>query len=117
MECLKMDEVEKLFQVVMDKFKVKIAEDESLRTELGGVTKTVNIDVHDLDGLSFTLDKGEIKDFKVGKLDEADVMISASKEDFIALFNGELKPMKAWATKRLTFEASIEDIMRLRKLF
>lgn len=112
-----MDELEKLFQGAMEKFTAKIAEDENLKNELAGISRTVNIDVHGLDGLSFTLDNGEIKEFKVGKLDEVDIMISASKEDFIALFNGELKTMKAWATKRLTFEASIEDIMRLRKMF
>ena len=112
-----MEEVEKLFRAAMEKFKVKIEEDENLKNELAGLTRTVNIDVHGLEGLSFILDDGEIKEFKVGKMDEVDILVSASEEDWIALFNGELKTMKAWATKRLTFEASLEDIMRLRKLF
>ena len=79
--------------------------------------RKVNINTTDNDGFSFILDNGQVLDFKRGKIDgEVEVTITATTEDFKLLFTGELKPMRAWATKRLKFDASIEDVMRVKKL-
>ena len=110
-----MDELEELLTKNIEKFKNKIAEDEKLKEELKGIVREINIDVADKEGFSFILDNDDIRDFKHGKLDDAPITISATEEDLIALFKGELKPMKAWATKRLKVNSSMEDLMRLRK--
>jgi len=110
-----MDELEGLLLENIGKFKTKIAEDEKLKTELEGISRTLNIDICDKEGFSFVLDHADIKDFKRGKIEEADIIIEATEEDMVALFKGELKPMKAWATKRLKVKASLDDLMRLRK--
>ncbi len=112
-----MDELEQLLTDAIEKFRGKIAEDEALQNELADITRTVTIDILEKDGFSFILDKGEIKDFKHGHISEPDVALMATEEDFIALMKGELKPMKAWATKRLKFKASLSDVMRLKKFF
>lgn len=111
-----MDELEGYIRNAIEKFRAKIAQDEELRNELAEVTRRVNIDTTDNEGLSFILDKGDIKDFRRGKLDSAEITLHATTADFKALFTGQLKPMKAWATKRLKFDASMEDVMRLKKL-
>ncbi len=110
-----MDELEELLTQNIEKFRKKIAEDEKLKEELKGTVKEINIDVTDKEGFSFVLDNDDIRDFKRGKLDDVPITISATEEDLMALFKGELKPMKAWATKRLKVKASIEDLMKLRK--
>ncbi len=112
-----MGELEDLLNQNIEKFRKKIAEDEKIKKELEGVTRSVNIDVIDKEGFSFVLDNGDIKDFKTGKLDGADINVTATEEDFVALFKGELKPMRAWATKRLKVKASLEDILKVRKFF
>ena len=111
-----MDELEKYITNALEKFKTKIAADEELQKELADIVKTINLNTTDNDGFSFVLDNGQIKDLKRGKLEGVDITLNATTEDFKLLFTGELKPMKAWATKRLKFDASIEDVMRLRKL-
>lgn len=112
-----MGELEDLLNQNIEKFRNKIAEDEKVQKELEGITRRINIDVIDEEGFSFVLDEKDVKDFKHGKLDDADVRVTATEEDFIALLKGELKPMRAWATKRLKVKASLEDIMRVRKFF
>ncbi len=112
-----MGELEDLLNQNIEKFRKKIAEDEKIKKELEGVTRSVNIDVIDKEGFSFVLDNGDIKDFKHGILDETDINVTATEEDFVALFKGELKPMRAWATKRLKIKASLEDILKVRKFF
>ncbi|MFC6936163.1 hypothetical protein ACFQHO_41705 [Actinomadura yumaensis] len=37
-------------------------------------------------------------------------------DDLVAMARDELNPAKAWATGRLKIEASIFDLLRLRKL-
>ena len=111
-----MDELEGHLLKAIEKFKVKIAEDKELQTELADITRNINIDTTDNQGFSFILEKGEIKHFKRGKLGTAEITLHATTLDFKMLFTGELKPMKAWATKRLKFDASIDDVMRLKKL-
>ena len=101
----------------IDKYKAKIEEDEQLKKDLLTLVRKVSIDTTDNEGFSFILDKGEILDFKRGTIDGAEITIHATTADFKLLFTGELKPMKAWATKKLKFEAEIEDIVRLRKFF
>jgi putative sterol carrier protein len=111
-----MDELEGLILRAIEKFRAKIAEDKALQAELADITRNINVDTTDNVGFSFVLDRGEIKDFKRGKLAAAEITLHATTADFKALFKGELKPMKAWATKRLKFDASIDDVMRLKKL-
>lgn len=110
-----MSELETLINENIVKFRKKIAEDEKLRNELEGITRKVNVDVKDKEGYSFILDNKDIKDFKPGKLAEAEITITATEEDFVALFKKELGPMKAWATRRLKLKASLDDVARLRK--
>jgi putative sterol carrier protein len=111
-----MDELESLILGVMEKFKAKIAEDEELKAELAGLVRRINVNTIDNEGFSFILDDGNIRDFKRGKLPEAEVTLHATTDDFKLLFKGELKPMRALVTKRLKYDASIDDILRLKKL-
>ena len=111
-----MDELEGYIKAAIDKYRAKIEEDEELKKDLMELVRKVSIDTIDNEGFSFILDKGEILDFKRGIIEDAEITIHATTADFKLLFTGELKPMKAWATKRLKFDASIEDVMRVKKL-
>jgi putative sterol carrier protein len=44
------------------------------------------------------------------------VRLAASSDDLVALVSGDLTPPVAWATGRLTVEASVLDLLRLRSL-
>lgn len=111
-----MDELEGYIRNAIEKFKAKIEEDAELKKELADVSRKVNIDTTDNEGFSFLIEKGQIVDFKRGKLDGAEITLHATTADFKLLFTKELKPMKAWATKRLKYDGTMEDLMRLKKL-
>jgi putative sterol carrier protein len=110
-----MDELEELLNQTIEKFRTKVAEDEAIRKELEGTKRLIFIDVIGKEGYSFLLDGPEIKDFGKGNVDEPDIRVTATEEDLILLFKGELKPMKAWATKRLKVKASLEDLLRVKR--
>ena len=46
----------------------------------------------------------------------AQVRLAAASDDLVALVAGALTPPAAWATGRLTVEASVLDLLRLRAL-
>ena len=46
----------------------------------------------------------------------ASVRLAATSDDLVALVAGDLAPPVAWATGRLTVEASVLDLLRLRSL-
>ena len=47
---------------------------------------------------------------------QAQVRLAAASDDLVALVAGDLTPPVAWATGRLTVEASVLDLLRLRSL-
>jgi len=47
---------------------------------------------------------------------QAEVRLSATSDDLVALVAGDLTPPAAWATGRLTVEAGVLDLLRLRSL-
>ncbi|WP_242911199.1 SCP2 sterol-binding domain-containing protein [Actinomadura terrae] len=47
---------------------------------------------------------------------DAQVRLTVASDDLVALADDELSPAKAWATGRLKIEASLLDLLRLRKL-
>ena len=110
-----MDELEELLLKNIEKFKVKVKEDENLRKELMDFEKSVNIEIPDGEGFTFRLANAEIEDFRKGSVEDADITVIATNDDMVALFKGELKVMKAWATKRLKVKGNMADIMRFRK--
>ena len=46
----------------------------------------------------------------------AQVRLAATSDDLVALVAGDLTPPVAWASGRLTVEASVLDLLRLRSL-
>lgn len=46
----------------------------------------------------------------------AQVRLAAASDDLVALVAGDLTPPTAWASGRLTVEASVLDLLRLRSL-
>ena len=66
------------------------------------------------------LTDGHVGDVLCQALPDADVpaqvRLAASSDDLVALVAGDLTLPAAWATGRLTVEASVLDLLRLRSL-
>lgn len=66
------------------------------------------------------LTDGSVGEVRCSAEDEVDgsaqVRLAASSDDLVALVAGDLTLPAAWATGRLTVEASVLDLLRLRSL-
>ena len=85
--------------------------------------RTLTCTIRDLD-VTFAgrLSDGELRDIHhVPAADvpglAADVRMSTSSDDLIRLVDGELAMAAAWATGRVRIDASVRDLLRLRKIF
>lgn len=109
--------VEQYFRDMIVAFNKKAAEDPKLAKELGGVTRMVQIDVIEGGSYYFLLDNARVGELQIGKATNPEIVISATKETFDQLKSGELRPMKALALRKLKVNATLEDMLRLRKFF
>ncbi|AGN25791.1 SCP2 sterol-binding domain-containing protein [Candidatus Methanomassiliicoccus intestinalis] len=108
--------VEPMIQELIDKFNTKVDSDEKLRDELKGLSKTAFIDLGD-EKYNFTLKDEHIQNFSAGEIENPDVTITSDPETFMGVMEGKIKPMKAFALRKVKIKGDISDIMSLRKLF
>lgn len=82
------------------------------------VERTISCRIPDLDLIFQTrIHAGGLDPFeRANDAKAAQVCITANSDDLVALANDGLKVSKAWATGRLKIEASIFDLLRLRRL-
>jgi putative sterol carrier protein len=82
------------------------------------VERTVACRVRDLDTVflgSFD-DEGRLRDLTTAPSGNAQVKLSATSDDLIALIEGRLSVPTAWATGKLRIDASMLDLLKLRSL-
>jgi putative sterol carrier protein len=108
--------VKEILQNTIDRFHKKVECDPKLREELIGIKKTVNIDLG-CETYHFTLEDAHIKCLCDGLLDCSDLAITSDAQTVEDLYNGKVKIMKAYALRKIRIKGSMEDVMRLRKLF
>ncbi|MEU5880445.1 SCP2 sterol-binding domain-containing protein [Spirillospora sp. NPDC047279] len=82
------------------------------------VERTISCRIPDLDVAYMTrLHAGGLDKFEpTADPGSAQVRLTVGSDDLVALANDALNPAKAWAAGRLKIEASIFDLLRLRKL-
>lgn len=111
-------ELEELILVKITEFNEKIQTDEKLRKELTGETRKAQIDITDGKIYSFVLTDNQLQDFKEGTIENPDLLFSSDKATLLGILKKEINPLKAYMiTKKLKIKASLEDILRFRKLF
>ena len=113
--------IQETLQDLIDRFNDRIKEDEKLQNELKGMDRTIQIELNDPDGtryLHFSIKDLTASSIEAGGLDDPDINIISSEKAIRDLIDGNLRPMKAWATGKLKVKAkNTEDVFRLRKLF
>jgi hypothetical protein len=97
---------------------------EKFAAKLGGMdesnkqlVRTVSLKVPDLD-VTFhgTLRQGALEDVTTEPRDRAQIRLTISSDDLIALVDGQLNFAAAWARGRVKLDASFGDLLKLRKL-
>ena len=59
---------------------------------------------------------GKIKDLTDGDDPAAQIALTLSSDDLVALSRGEINFAKAWASGRIKIQAGIRDMLQVRKL-
>jgi putative sterol carrier protein len=98
------------------KFNQKAERDEALQEELEGITRKVQIDLGS-EQYKFILENKRIGSFTEGRIENPDISLISDPRTIEDLVSGKMKPMKAWALKKLKIKGSLDDVLRLRKFF
>jgi putative sterol carrier protein len=109
--------VEELLRETITRFNKKAANDPKLSAELQDVRKVIQVEITDGEMYNFVLENARVGELNKGQTQNPDIRIITSKETLFQLRSGELRVMKAYATRRLQVKGSIEDLLRLRKFF
>lgn len=108
--------MEEMLQGLIDRFNEKARNDVRLKDEISGMDRTIQIEAGE-EKFHFRLRDGRIYDLSRGAAANPDVLVAADRATMLGLLRREIPPMKALATGRLRIKASLEDMLRLRKLF
>ncbi len=109
--------VEALLKETIDRFNKKADGDPKLKAELQGIRKVIQVEVTDGEQYHFTLENAHVGELNKGAAQTPDIRVIASSETLHQLRSGELRVMKAYATRRLQVKGSIDDLLRMRKFF
>ena len=108
--------VKDLLEETIAKFNAKVEKDENLKKELECIKKKANINLG-TECYSFELSCTKIHSLREGMVADPDIIITSDPKTIEDLITGKMKPMKAWALKKIKIKGSLEDVMRLRKFF
>jgi predicted lipid carrier protein YhbT len=79
--------------------------------------RTVSCRIPDLETTWFArLHNGALSDLTNKPVEDAQIRLTVSSDDLLAMTAGELPLASAWAAGRLKIEASVLDMIRLRTL-
>lgn len=108
--------VEPMILRMIEKFEHRVERDENVREKVMPVNKTVNIDLGE-EKYSFRVKDAAVHDYKTELLESADITVTTTPEYLTQLVEGDLRPMKAYVTKRVQIKGKIQDIWHLKSLF
>ena len=86
-----------------------------------GLDRSLSCRLTDLDQVVLgRLGSGAVRDVRVvpdgPDVPKADIRLTMTSDDLVAMTDGQLHFGKAWASGRVKLEAGLRDILRLRKL-
>jgi len=106
-----------LLEGLIAKFNAKVDSDPTLSAEIGDMQKTVLIELSDGTKWHFTLKDRHVAGLLDGGIDRADLTLITDEATLRGLLLREIGPFKAYATGKLKFKGSLDDLLRFRKFF
>lgn len=95
----------------------RLASSDSSRSKVG-FDRTMTCAIRDLDVIfAGRLKDGQLIDVGIATSPDAQVRLTMTSDDLLALVAGRLKVPSAWATGRIRVEAGVRDLLALRKIF
>ncbi|MGN1044845.1 MAG: SCP2 sterol-binding domain-containing protein [Candidatus Methanomethylophilaceae archaeon] len=107
--------VEPTIKRLIEKFEHKVAKSDEIREKLMPVDKVVNIDLG-TEFYSLHMKDAAIGEYMTRLADNPDITLITTPEYLMQLVSGELRPMRAYVTKKIQVKGKIQDIMHLKNL-
>ena len=102
-------------QKMIGKFERRMAKDEAAKEKVKEIVKTICVDLGD-EKYSFRIADAQVQDYKKEAIENPDITVIATPENLHLLVEGELRPMKAYVTRKIVIKGKIEDILHLKSL-
>ncbi|MFW6040365.1 MAG: SCP2 sterol-binding domain-containing protein [Thermoplasmatota archaeon] len=105
-----------VLEKMVKKFYDTLEEDEKLKDELKGFERDVLINFKDRGDYSFSIKETDISEIEEGKIKDPDITIYTDVDTLDKLMHGEIRPMEAYARKKVKIDASFMDILKIKNL-
>ncbi len=102
--------VEDAVAFIRSRFERMHEENAKLRRSLRGKDRDILIELTDAPDQRVIVADGRIVEAGEGSLDDPDVRVTLSRDDLLAVLNGELHPVTAYLTRRVRVKAPIRDV-------
>lgn len=112
-----MAEPKETLNKVRERFLDKIDDDEKLQDKLADYERDIAFKFEDDGNYHMTLSDTELSQVKEGSLEDSDITVTSTSETLEKLLSGDLKPMKAYARKKIKVDASFSDMLKIKDMF
>ncbi len=102
---------------MISKFEKTVEEKDGIEDKLEGFKRDISISFNDDGNFHFSIDETEMGEIKEGSNDDADIKITTDTETLTSLLNKDMKPMEAYARKKIKVDASIMDMLKIKNIF
>jgi putative sterol carrier protein len=109
--------MKELLEKAIEHYNEKVEQDPKLKEAMEGKVRTISIDIADGTCYNFTLENCSIGPLSEGTLEKADIRVTSDEVTLTGILKKEIKPLKAYLTKKVKFDASLEDLITLKKFF
>lgn len=101
----------------VEKFNERAKTDEKFQETLKDMERKILLDVTGDATYHFHLKNYHIDGVKDGPIASPEVTVTVDKDTLLAIFNGETSAMRAYMSRKLKFQATLMDLLVLKKLF
>jgi len=98
-------------------FNERAKTDPKFQETLRDMERKIQLDVAGDATYNFHLKDYRIDGVKDGPAVNPQVVVTTDKETLLGIFNGEVSAMRAYLTKKIKFQATLMDLLVLKKLF
>src|SRR5690349_2046877 len=98
-------------------FNERAKTDPKFQETLKDMERKIQLDVAGDATYNFHLKDYRLDGVRDGPATNPEVVVTTDKETLLGIFNGEVSAMRAYLTKKIKFQATLMDLLVLKKLF
>ncbi len=113
---MSVEEEKEVLEKLVQKFRKKIDEDESLKEDIKDFERDIQVDFDSGNHYNTSLESGEVGEIQEGPIEDSDITIATDVGTLDDLLEGEVGAMQAYASNKIKVDASLTDMLKFKKL-